>query len=102
MILERFNEIFEQRVQQSRDTLVAKSKEYATVGDRLHNFKVGAEFMGCTQEYYALSLATKHLVSIRDMVLTGNIDRGMIDEKLGDAVNYMILIEAILKEEASK
>jgi hypothetical protein len=44
----------------------------------------------------------KHLVSVLDIVddhAKGDKRRiGLVDEKLGDAVNYLVLLEALLKE----
>lgn len=53
MNVEKFNEIFEEQVQRSRETLGFKAKEYATA-DRLHNFKVAAEYLGMSPNKHVL------------------------------------------------
>ncbi|HSH25907.1 MAG TPA: hypothetical protein VLA13_10280 [Massilibacterium sp.] len=47
-------------------------------------------------------MATKHLVSVIDMVESNEVhDPEYIDEKIGDMINYLILLEGILKEQSS-
>lgn len=95
MTQEEFEEVFERQFKMSREVLVQKAKEYASDGDRLHNFKVAAQFLGCTPEQALLAFATKHFVSVSDMVRSGeSYPEGMWDEKLGDALNYLILLRA--------
>ena len=44
-------------------------------------------------------MATKHIISIRDMVMSGETyDADIWDEKLGDAINYLALLKAITAE----
>ena len=45
-------------------------------------------------------MAQKHLVSVMDLV-HGKLksEPVMVDEKIGDMINYLILLEAVLKEE---
>lgn len=103
MKVEQFNQIFEDRVQKCRDTLIVKAKEYAT-DDRLHNFMVSADFMGVSPEQACLSFMTKHLVSISDMC--GDSTQGkshtleIWDEKIGDALNYLFLLSALVCRDA--
>lgn len=98
-----FNKIVLERMDKCKNTLVRKAQEYATEEDRLHNFYIGANFLDDTPAKYALSLMTKHLVSVRDIVLSKERpSQEIIDEKIGDAINYFILLEAILQEEKTK
>jgi hypothetical protein len=44
-------------------------------------------------------MATKHLVSVMDMVESGDeYDPEYIYEKIGDMINYLILLEGLLKD----
>lgn len=78
-----------------------KAKEYAR-GDRLHNFKKAAAAMSTTPEKACLSFWMKHVISICDLV--NDIDSGKVapvemwEEKLGDGINYLILLKAIVTE----
>lgn len=100
---EEFEKVFETIVDQMRQVLLKKAGEYATDDDRLHNFRVAAAFQGCTEQQAALGFLTKHLVSISDMVSQGTFKAfplAVWDEKIGDALNYLVLLRAIVEEES--
>jgi len=75
-----------------------KAKEYSTDEDRLLNFKETAEMMQTTPEWACWNLNTKHLQSIRKMLDEEYLTKEYIDEKIGDARNYLLLLKAILYE----
>jgi hypothetical protein len=85
--------------------LTIKNLEYAPGDDRLQNFKDGALFLGISPVMYAFVLMTKHLVALKDHVVKGDtntITQTYVDEKIGDIINYLILIEALLTEEINE
>lgn len=98
-----FEKVLESRIEKIRAVLGKKAAEYARGEDRLHNFKRVAQVKDCTVAQACIDGFCKHLVSILDMV----DDRGknkfhpvdLWEEKLGDGINYLILLEAIVKEE---
>lgn len=96
-----FGEVLEHRIEHTRLTLKAKAVEYSHNTDRYHNFNVAARISNCTPEKALWGMAMKHLVSIIDIV--DAVDRGekvdlnMADEKIGDLVNYLILLDGLLK-----
>lgn len=98
---ETFNRIVDERCRLIKSVLASKAKEYAR-GDRLHNFKRAAGFMNKTAETACWGFGMKHLTSIADIV--DDLQDGvqptpdMAREKLGDAINYLILLEALLEE----
>lgn len=95
----RFRLILDRRFAAISDTLVTKAREYATDADRLHNFHAAAALLRCTPEQACWAFLAKHLVSIGDMVASGHVQpREKWDEKLGDAINYLLLLEAITWE----
>lgn len=99
MNAETFHEILNQRLAKIIAVLDAKAKSYSSASDRLHNFKVAAALNDCTPEQSNWGMNTKHIVSVRDMVLSGlDYPYEVWDEKLGDAINYLILLEAIVIE----
>jgi hypothetical protein len=82
------------------DVLRAKGEEYSSDTDRLHNFKVAARKSGMSPCHALLGMDMKHQVSIEDMVdgrLTVTLER--VKEKVGDHINYMILLAALLLED---
>ena len=98
MLESEFENILEARINKIRETLKSKAKEYATK-DRLHNFKIAARICDVTTEQALWGMASKHLVSILDMVFdskdTTPPPPAMVDEKIGDMINYLILLEAV-------
>ena len=99
MQTEQFNKIVERRIELIRSVLATKEKEYAVSKDRLHNFNRAAEMLRCTREQALIGFMTKHLVSILDMVDSLFLpSKEKLEEKIGDSVNYLILLEASLKE----
>lgn len=111
------NKTFEMIVEDSLDickaVLIRKSKEYSSSDNKLHNFDKAKDLMRCkTKEFALWGMFAKHLVSVTDMVerfeKTGELPTsGTIDEKIGDSINYFILLKAcfyddMIKAEAEK
>jgi hypothetical protein len=98
----QFDVLLERRLALTKKVLGAKAVEYASEKDRLHNFKQAAAFMRGTPQQALLGFMAKHLVSIVDMIedhaVAKEVLPGQIDEKIGDAVNYLILLEALFKD----
>jgi len=95
----RFNEVVEARCEKIKATLEQKAEEYASERDRLHNFKQASVLLHSTPLKAATGFWMKHIVSITDMVEAP--DRWSVsqwEEKIGDAINYLVLMEAIIKE----
>ena len=93
-----FNEVVDRRLRRVQNVLRAKAKENAN-GERLYNFKRAATILGTTPERALAGMFMKHLVSVLDLI-EGSTEptSAMVDEKIGDAINYLILLEAIFKE----
>lgn len=92
------NKIFEH----CSDLLVGKNKEYATDIDVLANFKQPVSIMGSNQAEVCLWYDMKHIASIAKIVK--DINKGelpsedFIMEKIGDYINYGILLYANVLE----
>lgn len=102
MTAQEFDILVQQRVQKVQQTLVVKGKEYRRNNDPLHNFRVAAKVNNTTEEKALWGFAVKHYVSFLDIL--NDIERGIlpkeevVDEKIGDLINYLILCEASIKE----
>lgn len=102
MNFKKFSKLLEARIIKTRQVLDAKNKEYSDGEDKLYNFKRASVILDCTPERALLGMKTKHDVSILDLV--DKIEEGefvhpdLLDEKIGDAINYLILLEALIKE----
>lgn len=98
-----FESVLDRRISLIRNTLLQKAKEYATRDDRLNNFRRLAEMQRVSMARAAWGLVGKQIVSVQDMIESGDtFSREEWDEKIGDVINYMILIEAIVAEENRK
>ncbi len=97
-----FKKIVKDRQKQTKDTLLTKAAEYAKNNDRLHNFKRAGLMNKQTPETSLWGMASKHLVSIIDMVESTEQDIypsvDQVDEKIGDMINYLHLLEASFAE----
>lgn len=99
MTQETFDAILENRIAAMRTTMASKSKEYAKGSDKLYNFKRAAQIERTTPEKAWLGMWMKHIVSVIDIVeAPENVPVALLEEKIGDSVNYLILLEAMQKE----
>jgi len=102
MNTEEFEEIVRNRCSDINEILANKAKEYARI-DRLHNFKEAGRIQGITPEKALKGMTIKHTICINDMIedtRDGVISRDItyVREKIGDEINYLILLEALLTE----
>lgn len=95
-----FEKIYDEAEKKRRKVMVEKATQYAVGGDRLYNFKRASEIERNTPAQALWGKATKHLISIIDMV-EGNspATQEAIDEKIGDMQNYLDLLRAIFIEQ---
>lgn len=106
MNLKDFNKLIDCRCKKIKDVLVSKSAEYSTDDDKFHNFKVAARYLNTTQEKALMGMKVKHTVSIDDLVEHADTEperltEHLINEKIGDEINYLILLEGMLLEKIS-
>ena len=99
MIQTDFDGMLDERLKKIKDTLSLKASGYAFNSDRLHNFKVAGQISDQPPTKALWGMAMKHLVSITDLI-EGRLEnnRGNVDEKIGDMINYLILLEALLED----
>ena len=91
--------VLERRIHNITTTLDIKAFEYARNANPFHNFDKGAARSGKEPEQVLLGFAEKHFISIDDIVneLPDMPDISVIDEKIQDAICYLILLEGLLK-----
>ena len=95
-------EVVQERLDKITSVLASKADEYATDGSAFYNFERAGKVNNESTEEALWGMATKHLVSVIDMVESDEtFDHEYIDEKIGDMINYLILLEGILKENKS-
>ena len=108
-----FEKLLYRRIDLTKSVLSSKNKEYASDDDKLHNFKRAGDMLRQTTEKALIGMWTKHIISLLDIVDKINNDedeemikvwdnsgltKKMLEEKIGDAINYLILLEAMIKE----
>lgn len=98
---QEFDAVVMARLEKIKLVLGKKAAEYAR-GDRLSNFKKAASAMSCTPEQACVAFWMKHVISINDLVndlqAGKNATPEMWDEKIGDAINYMVLLDGLISE----
>lgn len=93
-----FDKEVESVLQQVRDILVIKGKEYRRNDNPFHNFDVGARIKNISREKVLDGMLLKHEISISDM--TNDLDeyklpsRETLNEKFIDNIVYLILKKA--------
>lgn len=102
MKAEQFENIINNRIETCKSVLCSKAEEYAT-DDRLHNFKVAGELQKCTPVKALGGMMAKHTVSVYDLIddyeQGKTISQEMWAEKIGDSINYLLLLTALLEED---
>ena len=105
MTREDFSRRVEKRIDLVRQSLLTKHKEYAKDDNVFRNFDEaagGLSLHGSSAEVL-WSYMTKHLVSIKDIVADNKpVDTAVVSEKIGDIINYLILLEAMLNQQGEK
>ncbi len=99
MTPKRFDEIVKETLEECKQVLTSKEKEYASGKDRFHNFKVAARMRGCTPIEALEGMKLKHDVSVKDLI--DNPDSAtpkLLKDKIGDSVNYLLLLSGLLTE----
>lgn len=100
MNAERFGKIVEEQIAHVNKTLLSKRKEYASDEDVLMNFKHAARMKGETPAQALYGMLAKHLVSWEDYVQGRQTPtKELLDEKIGDIINYFVLSKGIFIEE---
>lgn len=96
MTVDNFNKLVEDKLTKIKDVLVKKTAEYNLDADRLSVFKRAGELQSERADEALLGMLTKHIISIYDMVKTGDdypVEKW--DEKCIDSINYLLLLLAL-------
>jgi len=107
MNADQINNVVNNRCHEIKRILTKKAGEYATDSDRFHNFHVAARIVATTPERALKGMMLKHEVSVADLIDWADSDPekltdAMIDEKVGDNINYLILLEGMLKDRVAR
>jgi len=103
-----FNDYLDIRLGLIQSSLTKKQHEYADNENVFRNFEQAGVHLKCSREKALWGMMMKHYVSVEDMVQvceTGDnwkLREETIKEKLGDIINYFILLEIMLLENESQ
>lgn len=96
---EDFEAVIERQIEQIRDVLSSKNAAYNPQADKLRTFKRAASVLDSTPEQALWGMFIKHYISTFDMVQSDEFYLAEVwDEKLGDMINYLILLRALVFE----
>lgn len=105
----QFDAVVNHRLDESKRILIEKAKEYAKGDDdRMHNFNRAAQITGECREKALFGFFLKHLVSVMDIVDDMNKNsnyipaKPLVEEKIGDSINYLLLLEASIEDKRNK
>lgn len=93
-----FNALLKETTELMYSVLASKSQEYST-DDKLHNFKEAGKAFDSKPTVVCWSYMMKYLVSIKDIAYGKPVSIEAINEKIGDALNYLVLMKALLLEQ---
>lgn len=109
MTTKEFDIVVNHRLDECKRVLIEKAKEYAKGDeDRMHNFNRAAQITGECREKALFGFFLKHLVSVMDIVDDMNNNpnyvpnKALTEEKIGDAINYLLLLEASIEDKRNK
>lgn len=101
-----FEQVVESVLEEVKNTLIIKGREYVRNNNPFHNFDVGSRKSGLSREKVLDGFLLKHEVSIED--ITNDLEKGIIptkaiiDEKFGDNIAYLILKKASIIDKINK
>lgn len=107
MRIDEFNKAVKEQLLTCENLLLNKGHEYAPGAvetnevDRLAHFKKAAALTGTTQKAALFGMLAKHIVSVSDMCTDGKkYKRDRWIEKITDSINYLLILRAVVEEEA--
>jgi hypothetical protein len=105
--LSNFDLTINNRLDYVKGLLLVKAKEYVRNNNRFHSFDRGSALTGECREKVLWGFLLKHIISIQDMINdineTGDLpSKELVSEKAGDAISYLLLLEASINDKRDK
>lgn len=89
------------QIEKCMEVLDIKGIDYdmPDASDKLQVFKTAAALQQTSPEQALAGMLAKHIVSIFNMCSTGCEDKDKWNEKITDAINYLLILSAMVKGE---
>lgn len=98
MTTDFFKKVLSDTIKEIEKTLGVKALEYVRNNNAMHNFDAGSRITKQIREEVIYGFALKHHISIADIrndIKEGKLPtKEVVEEKFGDAINYLILEKA--------
>lgn len=98
MTNKQFELIFDEIIAKCHELLVSKGHDYTYGEDRLSNFKEIAIDTGVAPMQVWYVYFSKHISAIKTYFRNNKLESEPIESRLFDAINYLILGYALIKE----
>ena len=106
MIPKKFYSLVADIMEMCSTTLMKKGDEYSIASDKLYNFKRAGAMLDQHPAQALRGMKAKHDISVLDIieqVANGQLPtKELLEEKIKDSINYLILLYAIIVEEIDK
>lgn len=93
------NDIIAKQISRCEYILMLKSQEYTPDNDKFKNFRIAAALTQTTPAKALWAMAAKHFASISELLQRDETNMELWTEKITDAINYLLLLRALLEEE---
>jgi hypothetical protein len=101
MNLAQFNSVVDNQLNRCRSVLDQKGHEYVFGEDRLEHFKSAGAEQDESPAQALWGMASKHITSLGKMCKSNQtMMMALWDEKITDSINYLLLLRALVEEEA--
>lgn len=97
-----FEATIESTLQEIKELLIVKGKEYRRKNNPYHNFEEGAKITGHSRIEVLRGFALKHSISINDMI--EDFEKGImpekekVNEKYNDLITYLLIEKSMMIE----
>lgn len=99
MNTKQFELLVQRRLNLSREVLMSKGEEYSVDDSPFYNFYAAGRILNTNPTEALLGMLSKHLVQVFDIAAGKHKDaitQDLLDEKIGDTINYLILLEGLI------
>lgn len=102
MTKDEFLRLLNDQLQTLIELTMTKGEEYSRDDDQLANFKRQATELDMNPEKVLMVYLNKHLDAVKSYVKTGRVLSESIDGRINDAILYLVLLKAVVRDGQSQ